>query len=348
MLEDIALHSQKDTARVIVETSNIIIVDKVLRTIVGPEAEWPGHGGLGVADVVSRAGRAEIALMQGIELFLRRIAAPLHPALQDADRLVVKGQRLIAHMLQRQWPVAMEDIFVMKIMLMAVDVDVNRMAVLRRMREENLDALQRHRHRVDNEIKASFHVVRRRLLVVIAAHQDLMAGQLHESHELLLIPRHITEMDQRVTAPDHLAAVFEDEVRESCRTAAALQHILMSQMRIRNQIKHCLSPHSPQRQIHITAIIHDCLGPLPHLLALRVKRITKKVVALDVQGLLTSVEQQLAADLHVEDIGMKASSLSWTMPTNTSSPVMTSNTTTPTTTGTSRTGKERIFPALPG
>lgn len=114
LLEDIALHGQKDTARVIVKTSNIIIADKVLRTIVGPEAEQLWHIGLGVADVVSRTGRAEIALMQGIELFLRRIAAPLHPALQDADRLVVKGQRLIAHMLQGQWPVAMEDIFVMK------------------------------------------------------------------------------------------------------------------------------------------------------------------------------------------------------------------------------------------
>lgn len=242
LLEDIALHGQKDTARVIVKTSNIIIADKVLRTIVGPEAEQLWHIGLGVADVVSRTGRAEIALMQGIELFLRRIAAPLHPALQDADRLVVKGQRLIAHMLQGQWPVAMEDIFVMKVMLMAMDVDVSRMAVPRRMREENPDALQRHSHRVDNEIKASFHVVRHRLLVVIATHQDLMAGQLHEAHELLLIPRHITEMDQHVIAPDHFAAVVEDEVRESCRTTAALEHILMSQMRIRNQVKHRLSP----------------------------------------------------------------------------------------------------------
>lgn len=39
LLEDIALHGQKDTARVIVEASNIIIADKVLRTIVGLEAE---------------------------------------------------------------------------------------------------------------------------------------------------------------------------------------------------------------------------------------------------------------------------------------------------------------------
>lgn len=263
LLEDIALHGQKDTARVIVKASSIIIADHVLRAIVGPEAEWLGHGGFGVADVVPRRRCAKISLMQGIDLFLRRIAAPLPPALQDADRLVVKGQRLIPHMLQSQWPVAMENIFVMKVMLMAVDVDVSRMAVLRHIQEENLDALQRHHHRVDNEIKASFHVVRRRLLVVIAAHQDLMAGQLHEAHELLLIPHHITEMDQRVIAPDHLAAVFEDEVRESCRTTAALQHILMAKMRIRNQIKHCLFPHSPQRQIHITAIIHDCLGPFP-------------------------------------------------------------------------------------
>lgn len=67
-----------------------------------------------------------------------------------------------------------------------------------------------------------------------------MAGQLHEAHELLLIPHHITEMDQRVIAPDHLAAVVEDEVRESCRTAAALEYILMAKIRIRNQIKHCL------------------------------------------------------------------------------------------------------------
>lgn len=328
-LKGIALHGQEDTARVIVKTSNIIIADNVLRTIVSPDAERLWHIGLGVADVVSRTGRAEIALMQSIEFLLRRIAAPLHPALQDADRPVVKGQRLIPHMLQGQGPVAMEDIFVMKVMLMAVDVDISRMAVLRRMREENPDALQRHRHRVDNEIKTRFHVVRRRLLVMIAAHQDLMAGQLHEAHELLLIPRHITKMDQRVITPDHLTAVVEDEVRESRRTTAALEHILMAQMRIRDQVKHCLSPHSPQRQIHITAIIHDCMGPLPHLLALRVERVMKKVVALDVQGLLTSVEQQLAADLHVEDIGMKASSLSWTMPTNTSSPVMTSNTTPP-------------------
>lgn len=71
----------------------------------------------------------------------------------------------------------------------------------------------------------------------------------------------------------------------------------------------------------------------------------KKVVALDVQGLLTSVEQQLAANLHVEDIGMKASSLSWTMPTNTSSPVMTLSTTTPTTTGISRTWRAKTSPA---
>lgn len=240
LLEDIALHGQKDTARVIVKASSIIIADHVLRAIVGPEAEWLGHGGFGVADVVPRRRCAEISLMQGIDLFLRRIAAPLPPALQDADRLVVKGQRLIPHMLQSQWPVAMENIFVMKVMLMAVDVDVSRMAVLRHIQEENLDALQRHHHRVDNEIKASFHVVRRRLLVVIAAHQDLMAGQLHEAHELLLIPHHITKMDQRVIAPDHLAAVVEDEVRESCRTAAALEHILMAKIRIRNQIKHCL------------------------------------------------------------------------------------------------------------
>lgn len=239
-LKGIALHGQEDTARVIVKTSNIIIADNVLRTIVSPDAERLWHIGLGVADVVSRTGRAEIALMQSIEFLLRRIAAPLHPALQDADRPVVKGQRLIPHMLQGQGPVAMEDIFVMKVMLMAVDVDISRMAVLRRMREENPDALQRHRHRVDNEIKTRFHVVRRRLLVVIAAHQDLMAGQLHEAHELLLIPHHITEMDQRVIAPDHLAAVVEDEFRESCRTAAALEHILMAKIRIRNQIKHCL------------------------------------------------------------------------------------------------------------
>lgn len=55
----------------------------------------------------------------------------------------------------------------------------------------------------------------------------------------------------------------------------------------------------------------------------------EKVVPLCAQRLLAPVEQQLAADLHVEDIGMKASSLSWTMPTNTSSPVMTLSTTTP-------------------
>lgn len=78
----------------IVEAGNIIIADKVLRAIVSPYAEWLWHIGLGVADVVSRTGRAEIALMQSIEFLLRRIAAPLHPALQDADRLVVKGQRL--------------------------------------------------------------------------------------------------------------------------------------------------------------------------------------------------------------------------------------------------------------
>jgi len=52
----------------------------------------------------------------------------------------------------------------------------------------------------------------------------------------------------------------------------------------------------------------------------------EKVVPLCAQRLLAPVEQQLTADLHVEDIGTKASSLSWTMPTNTSSPVMTSNT----------------------
>lgn len=90
----IALHGQEDTARVIVEAGNIIIADKALRAIVSPYAEWLWHIDLGVADVVSRTGRAEIALMQGIDLLLRRIAAPLHPALQDADRLVVKGQRL--------------------------------------------------------------------------------------------------------------------------------------------------------------------------------------------------------------------------------------------------------------
>lgn len=93
-LKGIALHGQEDTARVIVKTSNIIIADNVLRAIVSPYAEWLWHIGLGVADVVSRTGRAEIALMQSIEFLLRRIAAPLHPALQDADRLVVKGQRL--------------------------------------------------------------------------------------------------------------------------------------------------------------------------------------------------------------------------------------------------------------
>ena len=64
------------------------------------------------------------------------------------------------------------------------------------------------------------------------------------------------------------------------------------------------SPHSPQRHIHIAAIIHDCLGSLPHLLALRVEWIMEKVVALDAQGLLAPVEQQLAADLHIEDIGI--------------------------------------------
>ena len=62
---------------------------------------------------------------------------------------------------------------------------------------------------------------------MIAAHQDLAAGQLHEAHELLCIPRHITKMDQRVLALDHLAAVVEDEVREPRWTAAALEHILM-------------------------------------------------------------------------------------------------------------------------
>lgn len=238
LLEGIALHGQEDTARMIVEASDIVVADKMLCTICGPDAERLWHIGLGVADVVSRTGRAEIALMQSIEFLLRRIAAPLHPALQDADRLVVKGQRLIAHMLQGQWPIAMEDIFVMKVMLMAVDVDICRMTVLRRMREENPDALQRHRHRVNNEIKASFHVVRRRLLVVIAAHQDLAAGQLHEAHELLCIPRHITEMDQCVLALDHLAAVVEDKVREPRWTAAALEHILMAKMCIRDQVKH--------------------------------------------------------------------------------------------------------------
>ena len=74
---------------------------------------------------------------------------------------------------------------------------------------------------------------------------QLMAGQLHEAHELLLIPRHIPKMDQRVITPDHLTAVVEDEVRESCRTTAALRHILMAKMRICDQVKHCLSPHSP-------------------------------------------------------------------------------------------------------
>ena len=43
---------------------------------------------------------------------------------------------------------------------MAVDIDVSRMAIQRRMQEENPDALQRHRHGVDDEIKANFHVVR--------------------------------------------------------------------------------------------------------------------------------------------------------------------------------------------
>ena len=39
LLEDIALHGQEDTARVVVEAGNIIIADKVLRTIVSPDAE---------------------------------------------------------------------------------------------------------------------------------------------------------------------------------------------------------------------------------------------------------------------------------------------------------------------
>ena len=43
---------------------------------------------------------------------------------------------------------------------MAVDVDVSRMAVLRCMREEHADALQCHRHGVDNESKTYIHVVR--------------------------------------------------------------------------------------------------------------------------------------------------------------------------------------------
>ena len=43
---------------------------------------------------------------------------------------------------------------------MAVDVDVSCMAIQRRMREEHADALQRHRHGVDDESKACIHVVR--------------------------------------------------------------------------------------------------------------------------------------------------------------------------------------------
>lgn len=84
----------------IVEAGNIIIADKALRAIVSPYAERLWHIDLGIADVVSRTGRAEIALMQSIEFLLRRIAAPLHPALQDADRLVVKGQRLLDDLIE--------------------------------------------------------------------------------------------------------------------------------------------------------------------------------------------------------------------------------------------------------
>ena len=52
------------------------------------------------------------------------------------------------------------DILKVKVMLMAVDVDVSCMAIQRRMREEHADTLQRHRHGVDDESKACIHVVR--------------------------------------------------------------------------------------------------------------------------------------------------------------------------------------------
>lgn len=68
--------------------------------------------------------------------------------------MIIQWQRLISHMLEGQRPITVENIFAVKIMLMSMDVDICRMGILRRVREQYVDPLQRHHHLIDDECKS--------------------------------------------------------------------------------------------------------------------------------------------------------------------------------------------------
>lgn len=73
---------------------------------------------------------------------------------------------------------------------------------------------------------------------MIATHQDLAGGQFHEAHQLRFIPSYIAKMDQKVVPFNHLAAIVEDEIGEPLWTPTALEHVVMTQMGIGDQVNH--------------------------------------------------------------------------------------------------------------
>lgn len=138
----------------IVEASDVIDTDRMRHAICRHKTKRSRHGCRRISDVIPRARHAKTVLMQGEKLLHRRIAPPLYPALQHTDSMITQWQRLISHMLEGQRPITVENIFAVKIMLMSMDVDICRMGILRCVREQYVDPLQRHHHLIDDECKS--------------------------------------------------------------------------------------------------------------------------------------------------------------------------------------------------
>ena len=115
----------------------------------------------------------------------------------------------------------------MKIVEVAMDINIRPMAPAGLMGKENGDTAQLHNGGVTGKVPTHVHIFFQRLVIMITSHQDFPPRQREQPLHSLGPPGAVAQMDHRIRTLHHLAPVLTDKRCEICRPPAAADHGLM-------------------------------------------------------------------------------------------------------------------------
>ena len=172
-------------------------------------------------------------------LVLGRDMLAVNPAAQLPQEFVIDGKQPVAVVFERQRQIELAPVVHVQVVLMPVDVDVRCVIVLRVMRKQDADAFEFHQELVAGKREAMLHIIRNRLGIMVAAHENLPARQVHDARELrVVVERDISEVEHRICIRHGLAPVFQDELAEAHRTLSRAFEHEMPNMGISCQIQY--------------------------------------------------------------------------------------------------------------